>query len=123
LADEIYIFDEIVVEASQSAQLAAHYMRDYAPDARSRGMSLRAAWRSPAVEIPGRNVTLHFLWSVAGVGAWWQMRLGASRANPDLDVEVEGDDAKLLWWRWVDSIAVSRNRTFMVDVPGVKLDV
>jgi hypothetical protein len=123
LADEIYVFDEIVAETSQSQQLAARYLRDYAPDARARGMSLRAAWRSPAVEIPGRHVTLHFLWSVAGVGAWWQMRLGESRANPDLDVAVEGDDAKLLWWRWVDSIAVSRKRTFMVDVPGVKLDV
>jgi hypothetical protein len=123
LADEIYIFDEIVVDTAQSESLAARYMQDYAPDARSRGMTLRAAWRSPAVEIPGRSVTLRFLWSVAGVGAWWQMRLGASRANPDLNVAVEGDDAKLGWWRWVDSIATSRKRTFMVDVPGIKLDV
>jgi hypothetical protein len=123
LADEIYIFDEIVVETSQSEQLAARYMSDYAPDARARGMVLKAAWRSPPVEIPGRSVTLHFLWSVAGVGAWWQMRLGASRANPDLDVAVEGDDAKLVWWRLVDSIALSRSRTFMVNIPGVKPDV
>jgi hypothetical protein len=123
VADEIYIFDEIVVETSQSEQLAARYMRDYAPDARSRGMVLQAAWRSPPVAIPGRSVTLHFLWSVAGVSAWWQMRLGASRANPDLDVAVEGDDAKLVWWRLIDSIALSRSRTFMMNIPGVKPDV
>jgi hypothetical protein len=123
LADEIYIFDEIVVETSKGDELAARYLSDYAPDARSRGMVLQGAWRSPPVEITGRSVTLHFLWSVAGVGAWWQMRLGASRANPDLDVEVEGDDTKLVWWRFVDSVALSRSRTFMVNVPGVKLDV
>ena len=122
MADEIYIFDQIVVETSKSDQLCARYMRDYAPDARSRGMTLQAAWRSPPVEIPGRSVTLHFLWSVVGVSAWWQMRLGASRADPNLDVAVEGDDGKLAWWRLVDSIALSRNRTFMVNVPGIQLD-
>jgi hypothetical protein len=123
VSDKIYIFDEIVVQEPRSSELSQAYIRQYAPAARSRGMTLEAAWRSPALKLEGRTSTLHFLWSVPNVGGWWQMRLGAARANPELDVAMEGEDDKTTWWRFVDIIAQSRKRTFMVDLAQTNSDV
>lgn len=122
MSDKVYIFDEIVVAEEESATLRQAYMERYAPSARARGMTLEGAWRSPPVVLAGRAMTLHFLWSVPDVGAWWGMRLGTARANPDNDVEIEGDDEKTGWWRHVDAVAISRKRTFMLDLEGAPAD-
>jgi hypothetical protein len=115
VSEKVYILDEIVVHQAESARLRAAYMEQYAPSARHRGMTLEGAWRSPPIELTGRMTTLHFLWSVPNVGGWWGMRLGAARANPDLDVPIDGDQEKTEWWSFVDSVAASRKRTFMVE--------
>jgi hypothetical protein len=116
---KIYILDEIVAGPAACAALRDGYFERYAPGAKARGMHFEGGWRTPALELPDRPATLYFLWSVAGVGDWWAMRLGAARANPELDVAIEGTDEKAEWWAWVDSQAESRKRSFMVDlVPG-----
>lgn len=116
MSGKIYVLDEIVIQHSQSARLHDAYIAEYAPAARARGMHLESAWRSPPVELADRPMTLRFLWSVPDIAGWWRMRLGAARADPGLDVEIEGDDQKTQWWRFVDSIAISRKRIFMVDL-------
>jgi hypothetical protein len=121
--DKIYILDEIVVPQADCAVLSAAYIERYAPSARARGMTLEGRWRTPPIELAGREMTLFYLWSVAGPGEWWGMRLGQARANPDLDVAIEGDEEKTRWWRWVDGIATSRKRSFLVDQPGAADDV
>ncbi len=115
MSGKIFVLDEIVVREADSGKLRKAYFEQYAPSARARGMSLEAAWRSPAVEIPGNTSTLRFIWSVPDVGGWWRMRLGAARANPDNDVQIEDDVAKLQWWKYVDTIAITRKRIFMLD--------
>jgi hypothetical protein len=115
MSEKIYILDEIVVREEQFAQLRDAYAKEYVPAARSRGMHLEKVWRAPPVELAGRMATLHILWSVPDVAAWWGMRLGAARANPDLDVPIEGDVEKTKWWRFVDSIANGRKRSFLVE--------
>lgn len=116
MSEKVFIFDEIVVPTSQAAKLRDAYIADYAPTAKARGMSLEGAWRSPPVELADRTVTLHFLWSVPNIGGWWGMRLGAARADPTQDVPLDGDEEKMRWWAWVDDIAVSRKRSFMLDI-------
>ncbi len=116
MSDRIYILDEIAVHQIDSVSVREAYLERYAPAARARGMHLEGAWRSPPLEIPGRATTLHFLWSVPDVAGWWGMRLGAARADASRDVGIEGDDEKIAWWSHIDSIAISRKRTFMVDV-------
>jgi hypothetical protein len=116
MSDKVYIFDEITVSEGEGARMRKAYLDDYAPSARKRGMTLEGAWRSPPVELEDRAVTLHFLWSVADVGAWWAMRLGAARADPSQDVPLASNADKLRWWQWVDNIAISRKRTFMRDL-------
>jgi hypothetical protein len=116
MSDKIYILDEICAQSANSARLREAYMREYVPAAQSRGMQLEGAWRTPPIELPDRISTLHFLWSVPDVGGWWRMRLGAGRADASADVGIEGDHDKLGWWRFVDSIATSRKRSFMVEL-------
>jgi hypothetical protein len=115
MSAKIYILDEIAVAQPQSASLSAAYMQRYAPSARSRGMTLEGSWRTPAPVLPDRETVLYFLWSVAGPVEWWGMRLGTARANPELDVPIEGDEEKLGWWRYVDNVAIRRKRIFMVE--------
>lgn len=116
MSDRVYIFDEIVVAQHGHRVLRAAYLDRYVPSARLRGMTLEGAWTSPPIELPDGVMTLHFLWSVPDVSAWWAMRLGAARAQSDLDVPIDGDEEKRLWWQYVDNIAVSRKRTFMRDI-------
>lgn len=116
MSDKIYVLDEIAVLQAGSASLRQAYVERYAPGARARGMHLEGAWRSPPIEIPGRATTLHFLWSVPDVAGWWRMRLGAARADAARDVGIEGDEEKIEWWSYVDSIAISRKRSFLVDM-------
>lgn len=118
MSDKIYILDEIVVPQADSSRLRDAYVERYVPAARSRGMHLEGAWRSPPIELAGWTTTLHFLWSVPDVAGWWRMRLGAARADAARDVGIEGDGEKIAWWSFVDSIATSRKRTFMIDIWG-----
>jgi hypothetical protein len=120
---KIYILDEIVVRQVDRVTISSAYMSRYVPSARARGMTLEGCWRTPAVEIAGREITLFYMWSVPGVGEWWGQRLGQARANPELDVAIEGDEEKTRWWRWVDKVVVGRKRRFLIDQPESDGDV
>jgi hypothetical protein len=118
MSDKVYIFDEIVVAQQDYGELRAAYLDQYVPSARLRGMTLDGAWSSPPIELPNRAMTLHFLWSVPDVSAWWAMRLSSARTQADLDVPIDGDEEKRRWWQYVDNMAISRKRTFMRDIPA-----
>lgn len=102
MPDRIYVYDEIAVPHTRWKQLRGAYLEQYVPGARARGMTLEGAWRSPPIDLPDRASTLHFLWSLPDAAAWWKMRLDAI-------------EEKTRWWSFVDSIAVSRKRTVMID--------
>ncbi|MDG2003651.1 MAG: hypothetical protein P8J20_10005 [Novosphingobium sp.] len=119
MSEKIFILDEIEVAQPDAAQLRDAYLAQYVPMARERGMVLEGAWTSPAIELPDRSLKLHFMWSVPDVGAWWAMRLGAARADPDQDVPITGSEEKTRWWAWVDNLAISRKRTFLRDMAEV----
>jgi hypothetical protein len=113
---KIYVLDEIEVSESQFQRLHDAYLQRYVPNAQARGMTLESAWRSPTIALADRTATFRVLWSVYDVAGWWRMRLGTQRASPELDVGIEGDEEKLQWWSFVDSIAIGRKRNFMIAV-------
>ena len=76
----VYILDEITVRQADRASFSAAYMKDYAPSARLRGMTLEGSWLTPPIELPGREITLFYLWSVAGPAEWWAC--GSARRVP-----------------------------------------
>ena len=116
MSEKVYIFDEIEVAQPQATRLRTAYLERYVPIAKAGGMKLEGAWTSPPIELADRSLTLHFMWSVPDVGAWWAMRLGAARANPENDVPLDGHEEKLAWWGWVDDLAIARKRTFLRDM-------
>jgi hypothetical protein len=119
MSDKVYIFDEIEAAQPVAVRLREAYLARYVPIAKASGMTLEGAWTSPPIELADRALTLHFMWSVADVAAWWAMRLGAARADPENDVPLDGHEEKTNWWAWVDAIAITRKRTFLRDIAEV----
>lgn len=102
VSGEVYVYDEIVVRSAHYEALRSLYLDGYLPQAQARGMTLQGCWRSPPVDLPDREVTLHAMWLVADPGSWWAMRLDAV-------------EDKLRWWGTVDAMVVSRKRTAMTS--------
>lgn len=102
----IQAVDEIVAKPGEGKALLEDYLARYAPGARERGMMLEQILVSPPMWLDDQSNTLTFRWSLAGAGAWWQMRF------------VGGNDpAVAAWWAEVDTRAVSRRR-FFAAAPG-----
>jgi hypothetical protein len=120
--DSIHILDEVVVEQSRLAELRSAFFERYLPSAGARGMKLAGAWQSPAIELPGRPVTMYFLWSLDDLGAFWRMRLGAGFGDPGAEPVWEGED-KEQWWLFVDGICSSRRRSVMTDMAETGIHV
>ncbi len=104
----VFILDEIVVKPGQAAAYREAYEHNYVPAAEQRGMQRVGSWRNPPLqdfdELP---TTLYFLWSVAGVSGWWQMRMSRNADGSDQRFE------KHRWWQESDRMTVSRKRTFL----------
>jgi hypothetical protein len=112
----VLVLDEISVPQVSTAKLHDAYVQRYVPAAQARGLRFEGAWRNPVADGLATIVTLRYMWSVPDVAGWWQMRLGAQRAAGDLNAVIEGDEEKMQWWSFVDSVAIDRKRVFMTDL-------
>ncbi len=114
MSDRVYILDEIVVRPGCARTYRDRYLTDYAPGARGRGMHLESVYLTPPLELQEQSNTLHFLWSVADVAAWWAMRLGGG----DRPFDPAGTE-KVGWWLEAEELTVSRRRSVMIDFAPV----
>ncbi|WP_294047992.1 hypothetical protein [Sphingopyxis sp.] len=103
-APTVHAIDEIVAKPGEGKALLEDYLARYAPGARARGMTLEQILVSPPMWLDDQSNTLVFLWSLAGAGAWWQMRFVGGN-DPDVGA----------WWADADARAVSRRRFFASD--------
>lgn len=103
-APMVHAIDEIVAKPGEGKALLGDYLARYAPGARARGMVLEQILVSPPMWLDDQSNTLVFRWSLAGAGAWWQMRFVGGN-DPDVAA----------WWADVDARAVSRRRFFASD--------
>lgn len=110
MSERIYILDEIVVKPGLAQTYRDRYLSEYAPGARQRGMRLEAVRLTPPLELPEQSNTIHFLWSVANAGEWWNMRLGGR----DRPFDPSGRE-KAGWWQEAQDMTVSRRRNVLVD--------
>jgi hypothetical protein len=110
MSDKVFILDEIVVKPGFVQAYRDQYIAKYAPGARSRGMCLESIRITPPLELQDQPNTLHILWSVANVAAWWTMRLGGG----DRPFDPAGTE-KGGWWAEAADLTVSRRRSVMVD--------
>ena len=102
----ILIMDEIEAAPGQTAILRERYASVYAPAAKRCGMTLEGGWETAVADLPERNATFFFVWSVPDIAAWWALRLCR---DPD----------KLAWWRANDTLIARRRRRFLTDVAAI----
>lgn len=98
---DVHIIDELVARPGEGRRVLDDYMTRYAPGAKARGMVLDRVLVSPPVWMDDQPNTLTIVWTVAGAGGWWAMRLGAS-ADPDVAA----------WWAEAGDRLMSRRRSF-----------
>lgn len=99
---EVQILDQVTLTNDQVALWLGQFHDRYLPGARGRGMSLERVWRTPA----GRgSTTVHILWSLPVVRAFFAMR-GAAAADPDVAA----------FWAATDGYAISRERRALQPV-------
>jgi hypothetical protein len=105
----VHAIDEIVAKPGEGKALLDDYLARYAPGARARGMVLEQILVSPPMWLDDQPNTLVFRWSLAGAGAWWQMRFVGGN-DPDVAA----------WWADVDARAVSRRRFFASEPTDIE---
>ena len=111
MSEKVFVLDEIVVRPGGAAEYREAYLSGYAPRARERGMTLEHIRITPPFEWKEGSNTLHFLWSVDNIDAWWAMRIGGAAGRP---LDTSGlDNAD--WWGETDNLIVSRRRNVFMD--------
>jgi len=101
--DEVQILDDVTLTNDQVALWLGQFHDRYLPGARGRGMRLERVWRTPA----GRGTTtVHILWSLPVVRAFFAMR-GAASADPEVAA----------FWAATDGYALARERRALQPVP------
>ena len=104
--DTIYIVDVIHCKPATGKEIFDHYMADYVPDAKNRGMTLVASNVNPPIWLTDdvSNNTLEFVWSVPGMMGWAAM-VGVSRYDPEMSQKL------IDFWYDMDDSVISRTRT------------
>ena len=104
--DTIYIVDRICCKPGDGKAMYEHYMKNYVPGAKERGMTLVNSSVNPPIWLTDddSNNTLEFVWSVPGMMGWAAM-VGVSRYTPGVAEEI------IKFWYDVDDRVVSRTRT------------
>lgn len=104
--DTIYIVDQICCKPGDGEAMFEHYLENYVPGAKERGMTLVSSSVNPPIWLTDddSNNTLTFVWSVPGMMGWAAM-VGVSRYAPGVAEEL------VKFWYDVDDRVVSRTRT------------
>ena len=94
--------DRIEISASALPRLQALFRERYVPAAQARGLTLLDERVSPPLALADQPNTLWLRWSLADAQAFWAARYAA------------GDPAVVAFWREVDSLAIARERHYLV---------
>jgi hypothetical protein len=101
----IWVIDEVVTKPGQGQAFLDAYMRDYAPRAAARGMTLAHRMVEPAMWLDDASNRILFVWTLPDAGAAW----GAKHA-------ARGDGDVLRWWNeQAPPLIVSRKRATLAD--------
>lgn len=105
-ADSLWIVDDITVKPGQGKAFVDAYMREYAPGAVRRGMTLLRRMVEPAVWVDDQPNRILFVWTVPDAAAVWATKFDG-----------RGDPSVISWWtRRAPAFIESRTRMVMGDV-------
>jgi len=97
--EPVFFLDRIVLRPGKLRAFRDKLAGEYVPAAHARGLRLVDAWLTPPLELHDDGNELVLLWSLADVGAFWEMR------------RLQGEDPEgARWWDGLDEWVVSRSR-------------
>lgn len=108
---KVYVVDRVTTRPGCAREFVDTYLREYAPGARDRGMTLRDVLVSPPIWFDDHPNVVSITWSLPGARAWWEMTW-KGRPDPELG----------RWWDSVDHLVMERDRSVAAaaaDVDGL----
>lgn len=113
--DTIYIIDRIECKPGDGKAMYEHYLENYVPGAKERGMTLVLDSVNPPIWLTDEDShnTLEFVWSVAGMMGWAAM-VGVARMDPEVAPKI------IDFWRGVDDRVIARTRTLSAPEADVE---
>lgn len=107
----IFVIDRVVTRPGCARKFVETYLAEYAPGARSRGMTLRDVLVSPPIWFTDRSNTVTITWTLPSAQAWWEMTW-KGRPDPTLGQ----------WWDQIEELVAERSRSVAAaadDVDGL----
>ncbi|MEU4808776.1 hypothetical protein AB0H20_06220 [Nocardia fluminea] len=99
-ATKVYVIDTVVTKPGRAREFVDAYLRDYAPGARERGMTLERIVVSPPVWLPDESNTIIASWVLDGAQGWWAMTW-----------QGRSDESVRRWWDRAQELIVERTRS------------
>ncbi len=104
----VYVIDRVVTKPGCARTFVDTYLAEYAPGARSRGMTLRDVLVSPPIWSEELCNTVTISWTLPSAQAWWEMTWKGRR-----------DPALPEWWSRVGELVTERSRSFAAAADDV----
>jgi len=104
----VFVIDRVVTKPGCARRFVDAYLADYAPGARSRGMTLCAVLVSPPIWFEEQTNTVTITWTLPSPQAWWEMTW-QGRPDPTL-----GE-----WWSRIGELVAERSRSFAAAASDV----
>jgi hypothetical protein len=98
---QVFVIDRVVTKPGCARTFVDTYLAEYAPGARSRGMTLRDVLVSPPIWSEDLVNTVIISWTLPSAQAWWEMTW-KGRPDPAL-----GE-----WWSRISELVTERSRHF-----------
>jgi hypothetical protein len=108
---QVFVIDRVVTKPGCAREFVNAYLAQYAPGARSRGMTLCGVLVSPPIWSEDLSNTVIISWTVPSAQAWWEMTW-KGRPDPAL-----GE-----WWSQISELVAERSRSVAAaadDVNGL----
>jgi hypothetical protein len=108
---QVFVIDRVVTKPGCAREFVNTYLAQYAPGARSRGMTLCGVLVSPPIWSEDLSNTVTISWKVPSAQAWWEM---TRKGRPD--------PALGEWWSQISELVAERSRSVAAaadDVDGL----
>lgn len=107
----VFVIDRVVTKPGCARTFVDTYLAEYAPGARSRGMTLCDVLVSPPIWSDDLANTVTINWTLPNAQAWWEMTWKG-----------RSDAALGEWWSRISELVTERSRSFAAaadDVDGL----
>jgi hypothetical protein len=108
---QVFVIDRVITQPGCARRFVDTYLAEYAPGARTRGMTLRDVLVSPPIWSEEQANTITITWTLPDPQAWWQMTW-----------QCRSDRALAEWWSRIGELVQERSRSFAAaadDVAGL----